>query len=288
MSDSVKNALVLKSFGLTPIPLSEKRPLIKNWQKRFEETPLTDDDIVNGIKEEDGKVVKYKGNLGVVTGKISGVVVIDVDSEDSLQRLNTYGELTRTWAVKSNRGWHFYYKYVELPSCKALADVDFLSDKKQVVAPPSIHPSGHKYNWIVHPDEMELADLPSWFIELVKNKKQDSNKSNQGKSFGKKTSPKLYQNSSKNKTIDAILNSVDWLDFYSRFVTNISGEDEWKSSTCPFHTDENNSFGFNIHHGGWTCFAGCGTGSGLNAIQKIHNVDFKKAIKLAKGEDIYE
>lgn len=288
MRDSVKNALLLKNWGLTPIPLLEKRPLIKNWQKRFEETPLTEDDIVNGIKEKDGKVVKYSGNLGIVTGKVSGIVVIDVDSEEALERLKMYGELPKTWAVKSNRGWHFYYKYIELHSCKALEDVDFLSDKKQVVAPPSIHPSGHQYNWVVHPNEMELADLPKWFIELVKNKKNDSKKSNQGKSFGKKTSPTVYQNSSENKTIDAILTSIDWIDFYSRFVTNIVGDGEWKSSTCPFHGDENNSFGFHIVHGGWTCFAGCGSGSGLNAIQKIHNVDFQKAIKLAKGENIYE
>lgn len=285
---NIEAALQLFHLGLTPIPLLEKRPLIKSWQKRFDEIPLTENDIVNGIKEEDGKVVTYSGNVGIATGKVSGVVVIDVDSEEALQRLKMYGELHRTWAVKSNRGWHFYYKYVELPSCKALEDVDFLSDKKQVVAPPSVHPSGHQYFWVVHPDEMELADLPIWFIELIKNKKNDSKKSNPGKSFCKKTSPTLYQNSSENKTIDAILNSVDWFDFYSRFVTNITGEGEWKSSTCPFHADENNSFSFSTQHGGWTCFAGCGSGSGLHAIQKIHNVDFQKAIKLAKGENIYD
>lgn len=285
---NIEAALQLFHLGFTPIPLWEKRPVVKNWQKRFEETPLTENDIVNGLKEIDDKVVTYSGNIGVVTGKISGVVVIDVDSDEALQRLKAYGELPRTWAVKTNRGWHFYYKYVPLPSCTPLHQVDFLSDKKQVVAPPSIHPNGHQYHWSIHPNEVELADLPSWFIELVKNKKQDSNKSNQGKSFCKKTSPTLYQNSPKNKTIDAILNSVDWLDFYSRFVTNISGEGEWKSSTCPFHEDEKNSFGFHTEHGGWTCFAGCGSGSGLHAIQKIHNVDFKKAIKLAKGENIYD
>lgn len=279
-----KSALQLLQLGLTPIPLYEKRPLIKSWQNRFETNPLTEEDILSGIKEKDGKVVTYNGNIGVVTGKVSNVVVIDVDSEEALQHLKEYGELPPTWAVKSNRGWHFYYNYVPLPSCTPIKEVDFLSDKKQVVAPPSIHPNGHQYYWIIHPTEVERADLPNWFIDLINSKKQFS-KNN--KSLAKKTSKPLYRKTYKNESLESILHNVDWINFYSRFVSNIAGSGEWMSSTCPFHEDEQNSFGFNTENGGWRCFAGCGSGNGLQAVQRLYYVSPKQAIKLLKGENVY-
>ena len=59
------------------------------------------------------------------------------------------------------------------------------------------------------------------------------------------------------------------------------------SSTCPFHEDEQNSFGFNAENGGWRCFAGCGSGNGLQAVQRLYYVSPKQAIKLLKGENVY-
>ena len=282
--DMTTEALILFDLGLTPIPLSGKRPVQKGWQKR----PVTKDDIVNGFKEEGGEVVTFQNkNIGIVTGKASDCVVVDIDSEEALQRLKKMGELPRTWTVKTGRGWHLYYNYIPLPSCKPTEEVDFLSDKKQVVAPPSIHPSGHQYRWAISPNEIERADLPKWFIELIGNKKTKPLMTENKKSLAKKTSNSLYKKTGKKKSIEELLITVNWIDFYSRFVSNITGSGEWLSSTCPFHDDQNNSFGFHSQTGGWCCFAGCGSGNGLQAIQKLYGVSIKQAIRIANGENIY-
>jgi len=286
--NTIQEALQLFRFGLTPIPLDGKRPIIKGWQNRFLDEPLTENDIVNGIKEKDGKVVTYKKqNIGIVTGKVSNVVVIDIDSKEALMRLKEMGDLPKTWTSKSNRGWHLYYNYVPLPSCKPMDDVDFLSDKKQVVAPPSIHPSGHQYRWVISPSEIEKADLPKWFIQFIMNQKQIAQTYKNKKSVSQNASNQLYRKSRELKSIENLLNDVDWLEFYSRFVSNIRGNGEWKSSTCPFHEDTHNSFGFNIYNGGWHCFAGCGSGNGLQAVQKLYDVSFKEAVRLLKGDTLY-
>lgn len=250
--------------------------------------PLTENDIVKGIKVEDGRVVTYKNkNIGILTGEISNVVVIDIDSEKALNQLKALGELPKTWATKSGRGWHLYYNYVPLPSCTPMKEVDFLSDRKQVVAPPSIHPNGYQYHWLISPNEIERADLPKWFINLINSTKQVSTNLKSNKSSAKKTIQPLYPKPYKNESIESILINVDWINFYSRFVSNITGSGEWISSTCPFHEDAHNSFGFNIQNGGWRCFAKCGSGNGIQAIQQLYHVSFKDAIQLLKGENIY-
>ena len=210
MDLTVKSALTLKDYGLTTMPLQEKRPLLKNWTSRFIEKPLTTEDIIEGIITEDGKVIKYNNkNIGIITGKVSDCVVIDIDSADALQKLKVRGVLPKTWTVKSNRGWHLYYNYIELPSCTPIKEVDFLSDKKQVVAPPSIHPGGHQYHWIISPNEMERADLPKWFIDLINSKKQVSINSKKNKSLAKKTSNPLYRKTYKNESVESILHNCE-------------------------------------------------------------------------------
>ena len=45
--------------------------------------------------------------------------------------------------------------------------IDVRADKGYVLLPPSNHKSGNFYAWLTAPDA-EIADLPQWFIELVK------------------------------------------------------------------------------------------------------------------------
>jgi hypothetical protein len=47
--------------------------------------------------------------------------------------------------------------------------VDIKADGGYVVAPPSVHPSGHEYRWHHQclPDETPLADLPSWIDGML-------------------------------------------------------------------------------------------------------------------------
>ncbi|WP_053071927.1 bifunctional DNA primase/polymerase [Ornithinibacillus contaminans] len=289
MNTSILAALQLYQYGLTPVPLIEKRPLIKDWSNRFFEQPLKQQDIINGIVDPTGKTIRYDNrNIGILTGKISNIIVLDIDDTSLLNTLEKMGPLPDTWKVQTNRGYHLYFNYdKEVPSMKLWDKIDILSNKKQVVAPPSKHPNGRHYKWILSPKDVEKADLPEWLVDYLIDY---SNQNNLNWTSAKKSKVQsIYKSKTGNKSkdIEELLNSVDWVGFYSQVTSNIRGNGDWLSCKCPFHLDNHNSFSFNKHNGSWTCFAGCGSGSAILAIQKLFGLSFRQSLFLIKGEDIY-
>jgi hypothetical protein len=99
-----------------------------------------------------------EANIAIATGNISGLYVIDVDGEDGraaflnlLQRLHE--PLPQTLVCITGRGFHIY---LPLPNgktcpCSTGADeekgLDVRGDGGYVIAPPSVHESGHLYEW---------------------------------------------------------------------------------------------------------------------------------------------
>jgi len=153
------SALALRDKGLSVIPLEAKgkRPAVK-WEA-YQSAPAS----LEEIKHWFGYGVER--NVGIVTGAVSGVVVLDVDDVDLLA---TIEDLPKTPTVKTGKGYHYYFKHpgrkignFELP-CG-----DFRGDGGQVVAPPSLHPNGRTYEWIVGLNE-PLADLPDWVLKYEK------------------------------------------------------------------------------------------------------------------------
>lgn len=122
-------------------------------------------------------------NVGIVTGRVSGLVVIDVDARhgglESLAAIERdLGRLPDTVAaVTGGGGRHLYFDHPH----EALRNrvgvrpgLDLRADAGCVVAPPSLHPSGRRYAWEPGhaPDAMPLAALPPWFIDLLRHPAQ--------------------------------------------------------------------------------------------------------------------
>lgn len=115
-------------------------------------------------------------NISLAAGKESGIIVIDVDppngGKHSLDRIEAmHGRLPSTVYARSGRGIHLYYRYpseIEIPSSMTLLGkgLELKSDGSGITAPPSLHEIGTTYTWIVDPTEEDLADLPSWLIDL--------------------------------------------------------------------------------------------------------------------------
>jgi DNA primase len=82
---------------------------------------------------------------------------------------------------------------------------------------------------------------------------------------------------------EAVKEALDNRAFYEQYFSEISGakSDGWlkKPVTCPFHDDKNPSFTINIEHGGWKCWAGCGSGDCFSFYQKMHGVSFVDALR---------
>lgn len=114
-------------------------------------------------------------NVGIVTGAVSGLVVMDVDprhgGNESLAELEReHGPRPQmVEAVSGGGGRHLYFAHPggHVHNRAALAvGIDLRGDEGLIVAPPSIHPSGRHYQWRADhaPNEIAVAPLPGWLL----------------------------------------------------------------------------------------------------------------------------
>lgn len=93
-------------------------------------------------------------NIGIVTGKISGLVVVDLDGPAGIRSGLDLGISSPIQSItgRPEGGKHLFFKYPgELVKNRTdlAPGVDFRGDGGYVVAPPSIHPdTGRSYTWI--------------------------------------------------------------------------------------------------------------------------------------------
>lgn len=93
-------------------------------------------------------------NYGIVTGEASGgLAVLDFDVAVEGVRC------PETPVAATSRGQHIYLRApASLPSKKYWWG-EVRANGDYVAAPPSLHPSGRRYSWVVHPDQAPLAHL---------------------------------------------------------------------------------------------------------------------------------
>jgi hypothetical protein len=106
-------------------------------------------------------------NIGIATGWMSGIVVVDVDGPKGEESLHKMCGNPPTAVALTGRGRHLYFEHPgePVPGRVGLASkVDVRSDGGYVVAPPSLHASGHRYRWDTEtglaPGQCPLAPLP--------------------------------------------------------------------------------------------------------------------------------
>ncbi len=114
-------------------------------------------------------------NIGIMTGKASGLVVLDVSAErgglavlDDLQSRHGVLPLSTPSVATGGGGVHYYFAAppVERPRVPGLAQgLTYLGDGDFVIAPPSKHASGMTYEWNIDPGELPPA--PIWLDEMV-------------------------------------------------------------------------------------------------------------------------
>lgn len=99
-------------------------------------------------------------NVAVICGEASGnLVVVDVDKPELASHLH----LPPTVSAKTARGAHYYYiSDKPIPSAK-LPWGEIRSNGNYTCLPPSVHPSGVRYEWsdFCSPFEHEFAKFPS-------------------------------------------------------------------------------------------------------------------------------
>lgn len=152
-------ALKYRAYGFSVIPVGiDKKPLIE-W-KKFQSVRASREEIHGWWRQWPD------ANVGIVTGAISGIVVVDVDSKNASALKGLY--LPPTPIVRTAKGFHYYFKHpghaVSNP-VRIRESIDIRGDGGFVVAPPSLHKSGVRYEWTISPEDSEFADLPKWVLE---------------------------------------------------------------------------------------------------------------------------
>lgn len=139
----------------------------------------------NGFKDATTDLVKIEqwwtthpnANIGVATGAVSGLWVIDIDvkngkdGEAALKAFTPQGGIgIETMQAKTaSCGRHIYLKWDAAHPVKSRANVltgvDIRGDGGYVVAPPSVTEVGN-YSWLPGV-ELHIADAPQWAIDLA-------------------------------------------------------------------------------------------------------------------------
>src|SRR5437016_10475698 len=109
-------------------------------------------------------------NIGLATGALSGVVVVDLDGDLATREALSRGVDIGPWAYTGRVGGrHLYFSYRDdAPTIYAkpkTVGIDFRGQGGYVLLPPSLHQSGNRYRWAESPDT-ELSELPRWVDEL--------------------------------------------------------------------------------------------------------------------------
>lgn len=140
----------------------------------------------NGLHEaslDEQQITKWwhtwpNANIGVATGSISGIFVIDIDGEDGEETFSLLeeelGDLPETWiSLTGGGGRHIVFKHpgnVQIKNRVNLAPaVDIRGDGGYIVVPPSNHSSGKEYAWELssHPKDVSLALCPESWMRMI-------------------------------------------------------------------------------------------------------------------------
>ncbi|WP_163547798.1 bifunctional DNA primase/polymerase [Candidatus Frankia nodulisporulans] len=165
-------ALAARGMHVFPVRAGSKMPMV-----RWGSEATTDQDVITSWWTR-----WPAASIGVAC-KPSGLTVVDVDGpvgRASWAALTGEHGHTPTASVSTGRtdgGVHYWYRAPqENPPAnsrgtetKGVAPgIDIRgagnSDGGMAVAPPSLHPTGRRYQWA---DRLPLADLPAWLHELA-------------------------------------------------------------------------------------------------------------------------
>lgn len=169
--DMKNAALEYLEWGLSIIPIKpgDKKPLI-NWGEFTKRQP-TEDEVESWFTQWPN------ANIGLVTGQVSGVAAIDIDSDEgkAWAKEHLSGENFPVLWQKTAKGSHLLYRAngTIIPNAVRIVDgVDVRGEGGYILIAPSKHPSGAIYELKANDGYFDdLTDFP--IHKLPKRDRQD-------------------------------------------------------------------------------------------------------------------
>jgi len=166
-------SLEKKGFGVFPIRKPYKRVLGSHFAKKNGKLPVSIMDLYStyfGRKTDVRAFASHQSaNIGVLTGRRHNLVIIDVDfpegGKSSMKKLN----LPKTLTALTGNGLHLYYRHPgsKIPTCagRLAPGIDVKGENNYAIAPPSLHYSGFRYQWL--DEDAEISKLPTETVDAM-------------------------------------------------------------------------------------------------------------------------
>lgn len=109
-------------------------------------------------------------NAGIITGHISGIIVLDIDYKE---RFPKELDIPETYTVRTKKGYHHYFKLPEDDKdyrCRSRGDdgFDIRANGGYIVAPGS-SVAGWKYKVI---NDADMAEAPEWLLKISREEQK--------------------------------------------------------------------------------------------------------------------
>lgn len=199
-----------------------------------------------------------EANVGVVTGEVSGVAVVDVDPRNggdvTLRELEArHGILPVTAEVRTGGGGQHLWFTADgpLPSGELGPGLELKGDGGMVVAPPSVHASGKSYVWRPggSPQDVPPADAPAWFEDVIGGRV-----------------PVGAPHRPQEGPVRTLAEQAEFAEAWSHAGIDLGDGDRYY--LCPFHDDHHPSLHVDAEGCRWYCFA-CRRGGGIGTLRRL-------------------
>jgi hypothetical protein len=163
------SSYISRGYSVIPDKFRGKMPAIKGWSEYCDRKP-TDTEVkqwTNSLTES---------NISLCLGEASGVIAVDVDTEDAaILELIREHLLPSPYEKIGNKGFTRFYRYTtettQIFKHNKSVLFELLSTGKKTTLPPSVHPNGMAYRWsgpsLTEVDPAELPVLPPFNLSRV-------------------------------------------------------------------------------------------------------------------------
>lgn len=183
-----------------------KRPVLYRWEEYKNRRP-TKEDVTKWFTENPD------ANIAIITGEVSGIIVMDLDSPSAANYALKRGWFPSTPMVETGRGSQVYMKRPDFPignSSNRELKIDMRGDGGYVVAPPSIHGSGRQYKWMEDCSILDVdpVECPEWVLDFIKNPPKKEMKETKQVAEAKANTNEPAQKVEGNKFIEILRNGT--------------------------------------------------------------------------------
>jgi hypothetical protein len=157
--------------SFSPFPISEEHELQIVDRNQLQRGIPTEAEVESWLED-----IPHS-NIGINTGKISNLIVVEIQNESREQIRDIFEDLFHYPTVQTPAGYHFYMKYqnCEIYNCSNIMDgIDIHSDGSYVIAPPSKDEDGVEYSWLTTiEDAGGIPDTPESLLTHFMESRDD-------------------------------------------------------------------------------------------------------------------